>query len=62
MPIIEVKAFERRLEDPEAAERVIAGLTDALCEALGEEVRAETWVLLEGVAPSRWGFAGEVRK
>src|SRR5918995_3765372 len=49
MPIIEVKAFERRFADPEAAERVIAKLTDALCEALGEEVRDETWVLLEGM-------------
>lgn len=61
MPLIEVKAFERRFEDPEAAERLIAGLTDALCEALGEEVREETWVVLEGVDPARWGFAGKVR-
>ncbi|HLM31222.1 MAG TPA: tautomerase family protein [Solirubrobacterales bacterium] len=61
MPIIEVKAFERRFEDPETAERLIAKLTDALCDVYGEELRAETWVLLEGVAPAHWGFGGEVR-
>lgn len=61
MPLIEVKAFERRVEDPEACERLIARLTDALCEVLGESVREETWVVLEGVEPSRWGFAGKVR-
>jgi 4-oxalocrotonate tautomerase len=61
MPIIEVKAFERRFEDPEVSQRLIAKLTDALCEVYGEELRAETWVLLEGVETSRWGFGGEVR-
>ena len=62
MPLIEVKAFERRFDDPEATERLIAGLTDALCEVFGEEVRDETWVIVDGVAPSQWGFGGEVRK
>ena len=62
MPIIEVKAFERRFEDRETAERLIAKLTDAICEVYGEEVRGETWVLLDGVAPAHWGFGGEVRK
>ena len=62
MPLIEVKAFERRFEDPESTERLIAALTDALCEVFGEEARAETWVVLQGVEASRWGFGGEVRK
>jgi 4-oxalocrotonate tautomerase len=62
MPIIEVKAFERRFGDAETSERLIAKLTDALCEVYGEELRQETWVLLEGVEASRWGFGGEVRK
>ena len=35
--------------------------TDALVSVYGEAVRSETWVLLEGVAPDRWGFGGEVR-
>jgi phenylpyruvate tautomerase PptA (4-oxalocrotonate tautomerase family) len=60
MPIIEVKAFDRRIND-ESAAKVIETLTDALCAALGEEVREETWVLVEGVSPKRWGFGGAVR-
>jgi 4-oxalocrotonate tautomerase len=62
MPIIEVKAFDRRFDDPKATERLIANLTDALCDVFGEEVRAETWVIVEGVPPSNWGFAGKVRE
>lgn len=62
MPIIEVKAFERRFEDAATSERLIAKLTDALCDVYGEELRQETWVLLEGVEPTSWGFGGEVRK
>ncbi len=62
MPFIEVKAFEKRFADPEANERLIARLTDAMCEVLGEEVREETWIVLEGVEAAKWGFGGEVRK
>ena len=61
MPIIEVKAFERRFQDPEQSRLLIERLTDALVSVYGEAVRLETWVLLEGVAPDRWGFGGEVR-
>jgi 4-oxalocrotonate tautomerase len=61
VPIIEVKAFERRFQDEERSRQLIARLTDAIAEVYGEELRAETWVLLEGFAPARWGFAGEVR-
>ncbi|HWD73494.1 MAG TPA: tautomerase family protein [Solirubrobacteraceae bacterium] len=59
MPYIEVKAFDRRIDD-ESARRVIEKLTDALCAALGDEVREATWVVVEGVPPSRWGIAGKV--
>lgn len=62
MPLIEVKAFDRRFNDTEAAERLIAGLTDALCEVFGEDAREETWVIVQGVEPSKWGFGGKVRK
>jgi phenylpyruvate tautomerase PptA (4-oxalocrotonate tautomerase family) len=61
VPIIEVKAFASRFEDPAQAEKLIASLTDAFCAVAGEEVRAETWVLLSGYAPSHWGFGGQVR-
>lgn len=59
MPYIEVKAFDHRIDD-ESARRVVEGLTDALCEALGEEVRESTWVVVEGVSPQRWGLGGHV--
>ena len=62
MPLIEVKAFERRFEDEAAAERLIAALTDAMCDVFGEDVREEVWVVVEGVSPSRWGFGGKVRR
>jgi 4-oxalocrotonate tautomerase len=58
MPYIEVKAFDRRIDD-ESARRIIRELTDGLCAAIGEEVREATWVVVEGVPPSRWGIAGE---
>lgn len=61
MPVIEVKAFERRFDDEEAAARLIAALTDAMCDVFGEQVREEVWVIVEGVSPKRWGFGGQVR-
>jgi 4-oxalocrotonate tautomerase len=61
MPIIEVKAFERRFEDDEIARQLIAKLTDAFVDVYGEAVREETWVVLDGVPPARWGFGGKVR-
>jgi 4-oxalocrotonate tautomerase len=62
MPLIEVKAFDRRFEDDDTAARLIASLTDAFVGVYGEQVRAETWVVLEGVSPKHWGFGGEVRR
>jgi phenylpyruvate tautomerase PptA (4-oxalocrotonate tautomerase family) len=59
--LIEVKAFERRFGDEATNERLIARLTDAMCEVLGEDVREEIWVVLDGVDPTRWGFGGRVR-
>ena len=58
MPYIEVKAFDRRIDDA-SAQRIIKELTDGLCAALGEEVRDATWVVVEGVSPARWGIGGE---
>lgn len=58
MPLIEVKLFDFRVND-ETAERLIAKLTDALCEATREPGLAEhTWVIVEGHSPKRWGVGG----
>lgn len=61
MPLIEVTAFEHRFEDEEKSQQLIAKLTDVLVDVYGESARAETWVVLQGVAPSHWGFGGKVR-
>jgi phenylpyruvate tautomerase PptA (4-oxalocrotonate tautomerase family) len=61
VPLIEVKAIERRFEDEAVARRLISALTDAMCEVFGEQVRDEVWVVVEGVSPSRWGIGGQVR-
>ncbi len=62
MPIIEMKAFEHRFEAEETTELLIAKLTDAVREVLGDGAADETWVIVEGVSPKRWGFGGELRK
>jgi phenylpyruvate tautomerase PptA (4-oxalocrotonate tautomerase family) len=62
MPIIEVKAFDHRFEDPQRAEELIEKLTRALGEVFGEQAQSETEVLLLGVPRSCWGFGGATRK
>lgn len=59
MPYIEVKALDRRFDDPVVSERLIAALTDAACEVFGEEARSQIWVVLEGVPAQRWGIGGK---
>lgn len=61
MPIVEVTAFDTRFTDPNINQRLITAVTDAIVEVFGEQARTETWVLLNGVDRSRWGFGGEVR-
>jgi phenylpyruvate tautomerase PptA (4-oxalocrotonate tautomerase family) len=36
MPYIEVKAVDKRFENPEAAKKLITALTDAACSVFGE--------------------------
>lgn len=61
MPLVEISAFEARFDDDEVTKELIARVTDALCEVFGEAARDETWVVVKGVSPERWGFGGEVR-
>ncbi len=58
MPLIEVKAVDRRFTDPAANERLIAALTDAACQVFGEEARPQIWVVLDGVPAAQWGIGG----
>lgn len=61
MPMIEVKLFETRLTDEAAVANIIAAVTDGLCSVIGEEARDQTWVVVEGVSPKRWGFGGKIK-
>lgn len=61
MPFVEVKAFEHRFEDDEKAAALIEKLTAAFVEVYGEEVGAETEVVLHGIPPRHWGFGGSRR-
>jgi 4-oxalocrotonate tautomerase len=59
MPLIEVKLYDRRIND-EIVPRVIEKVTDAIVEAIGEEsIREHTWVLVEGLSPKQWGVGGK---
>ncbi len=58
MPLIEVKLFEGRLKDSATEAELIAELTDAVGRVLGDDAREQTWVVLQGVSPARWGVAG----
>ena len=62
MPFIEIKLLESRVEDDEVAARIVRAVTDRLCSVIGEAARGQTWVVIEGVSPKRWGFGGEVAK
>ena len=59
MPVIQVKAVDRRFDDPAANQRLIAALTDAACQVFGEDARSQIWVVLEGVPATRWGIGGK---
>jgi 4-oxalocrotonate tautomerase len=59
MPYIEVKAVDRRFDDPAVAERLIVALTDAACEVFGEDARQQIWVVVDAVPAQRWGIGGK---
>ncbi len=53
MPLVTVDLFDWRL-NPESEARIIAAMTDALCEAIdAEELREHTWVIVQRDAARR---------
>jgi phenylpyruvate tautomerase PptA (4-oxalocrotonate tautomerase family) len=58
VPLIRVELFDFRV-DEETSTKLIAGLTDALCEATHEGLRDHTWVIVEGHDPKNWGLGGK---
>ncbi|WJK36330.1 tautomerase family protein [Solwaraspora sp. WMMA2065] len=57
MPFIDVRIFEERLT-PAVQEALVTRLSDAVGEVLGEDARAQTWVVLTAAPADRWGIGG----
>ncbi|GAA3078689.1 tautomerase family protein [Streptomyces sp. NPDC001709] len=57
MPFIDVKIYDRRLDENSERE-LIERLTQAVVDVFGEPVRPQTWVTLTGVPPRQWGIGG----
>ena len=59
MPLIQVKLYDTRVENQETVDKLIAGITDAVCAATSEEIRSHTWVIVEGIPKQQWGYGGK---
>ena len=57
MPVVNVQMWEEVL-DAEREAQVIAGITDVLAGAFGEQIREFVVVIVHGVPQHRWGNAG----
>lgn len=57
MPMIEVKLYDRRVTE-ESLPKMIDALTNALHESSGA-AKEHIQVIIQGVAPSHWGKAGQ---
>ncbi|WP_158890637.1 tautomerase family protein [Amycolatopsis anabasis] len=57
MPFIHVHILEKRLT-PESERKLISGITDAVVETFGEDIREHVWVALDSVPEHRWGLGG----
>lgn len=57
MPLVTVTLWEEQL-NPETESRVIRGMTDAVVDVLGEQVRSFVTVLVTGIPQRRWGTGG----
>jgi phenylpyruvate tautomerase PptA (4-oxalocrotonate tautomerase family) len=60
MPIVEVKVFEDRFNDPDFVPRMVAAITAAVSEVMGPEIGSDSTVLVKGVRRDRWGHGGQV--
>jgi phenylpyruvate tautomerase PptA (4-oxalocrotonate tautomerase family) len=58
MPIVDVKLYDTRIND-DTVPKLIEKITDAVCECTSEELRKDTWVIVEGIPKKQWGTAGK---
>lgn len=57
MPFIDVKLYQGRLNE-RTEQELITRITDAVVGVFGEEVRKDTWIVLNEVPAPRWGIGG----
>jgi 4-oxalocrotonate tautomerase len=57
MPFVTVRAIEG-VFSPDQKREMISLLTDAIVEVEGENMRPNTWVVIEEVKSGDWGIAG----
>lgn len=58
MPLIHVVLYDHRI-DKESSERIIRAMTDAMVSVIGENIREQTQVLVQGLPPAQWGVGGK---
>jgi 4-oxalocrotonate tautomerase len=58
MPLVEVTLYDRRIND-ETVTKLIEKLTDAVVECTAEELRSDTWVIVNGLPAKQWGIGGK---
>ena len=58
MPIVEVKLYDTRINE-ETVPKLIEKVTDAVVECTSEEIRPDTWVVVQGIPKSQWGTGGK---
>lgn len=57
MPLINVKVIEGVFSEAQKGE-IVRGLTDAMVQVEGENMRPVTWVVVEEVKSGYWGIGG----
>lgn len=58
MPIVEIKLYDTRIND-ETVPQLIEKVTDAVVACTSEEIRNDTWVIVEGLPKKQWGTGGK---
>ena len=58
MPIVEIKLYDTRIND-ETVPMLIEKVTDAVVECTTEEIRQDTWVIVQGLPKKQWGTGGK---
>ncbi len=58
MPLCTIKMFEGELTQAQAAD-LIRQVTETIIPFVGEELRDNTWVLIEEVGSGSWGIGGK---